>query len=1086
MAKLELHLMGTFNVLCGGKPLSGFESTKVKALLAHLALEHQRPRARETLAGLFWPEQSDEQARKNLRQAISNLRKTLGDTDSANPFLTITPAALQLRASENIWVDAVELDAHIEHCKRHRHRRLETCPACMRRMERVVTLYQGEFLQGLFVSGCQAFEDWQLILRERFHQHVFGALLGLTNHYERLENFEQAIHYAYQQVALDPWREEAHRQLMRLLVAKGQRSAALRQYETCRKVLVEAFGLEPAAETTALYEAARSGVHVTFRSPHQQHNLPAELTNFVGREQELDLIEELLVNPDTRLLTLIGPGGIGKTRLALEATRRVTQNFEHGVFFIPLAGLSTSRFILPTVADILGIPTSPTQDQNTQVKNYLRQREILLILDNFEHLLDGADWLNEMLKEAPELVIVVTSREPLHLQVERRFEVGGLAGPPEGVRTLSEALDYAAARLFVERAGRVRRGFQIEAEELPWLAAICRLVEGMPLALELAAPWVLHHSLAEIANRITHSLEILASPMRDLPPRHRSIRAAFEHSWQMLSAAEQQVFQRCAIFRGAFSLAAAIHIAEADSATLAALCIRSLLREIGSGRYSLHELLRQFGEERLIASGEVISIRQKHALFFADLLHAQETALQSSGRAAALKSLAVEAENFFQAWEWVARQQQTPERSHLLQQMLESLYQFLDAQGQWQNGAELLTLALPENGPARSALLVRLSLLHSRMIKLEQANQFLNESLTTAQEPDLALIYYAHSLVAHFGDQYDLAASQCLLALEHHPNPYLEAQIWNQLGQTYTLQGQPEKALQALETALARWQAVGIPAGISDTTSNLGEIYVDRGEYETANRLLQYSVSLCRDENDRPRLGYALARLGYALSMQQQTADAEACYLESLEIFSEIGHQGNVAVLYNRLANQITDRAQYSKAVAYYEKASDLLRGLNQSSTLGVTLANMGLTVFLLGDLPRAENLLQESLTLLQPTGRLWSIAHAQICLGHVYLKLNDEKRCLVNLNSGIQNALQAQAGPLYPDAAIVIAHLLVRQGRCPVSLLELTIHNPACSTDWQTEGAALLAQGKGLRTQPVFDMLEQALLTCLAMLGSG
>lgn len=1091
MARLELFYLGAFEVLLDGKPVTGFESSKVRALLAYLGIEHDRPHSREKLAGLFWPEQSEETAKKNLRQALSNLRKNLDETTNPNPVLIVTPDSIQIHSGEMVWSDTATFSENMVCCEAHRHRYLETCQPCIRRLQEMVVLYRGDFLQGFFIDGCLEFEDWLLILRERLHQQVLVVQHTLARHHEQRGEITQALYYARRQVELDPWREEAHQQFIRLFAMNGQRSAALRQYDICRKVLAEELGVEPAPETTELYLAVRRGEIEKLASltagKARRSNLPVLTTSFVGREDELAHLDEILADPNTRLLTLIGPGGIGKTRLALEAADNQIFTFKDGVFFVSLVGVATPEFIKPAIAESLGMPTGGTLDLTAQLINFLREKELLLVLDNFEHLLPGAEMLSDMLKNAPGIVIIVTARESLNLQAEQRYEVSGLRYPAEGEVSESRALLYAGIKLFVERARRIQRDFQPDAAALPWLVQICRLVEGMPLALELAATWILNFTLEQIVNEISRSLEFLAAPMRDLPPRHRSVWAAFEHSWQQLSPQEAAIFCKCSAFRDSFSLSAAQAVSGANLQILVALTEKSLIRQTAPDRYEMHELLRQFGEEKLNTGPDAFATHLAYACYYAGKLDELSLSLKSAGRSQALAELTVESENLLHAWRWVAQIETVPERDSLLESMLDSLYQFFEAHGLWQSGIEILTLALPNAGQNRAALLTYLGLLHSRMQQLDQAKPLLDEALELAQEAsdedELALIYFALSTLEYFSDRLEQAVEMGLMALQYHPDPYLAAQVWNRLGTTHNLMGLPDQARASYETALSLWQQVGIPAGIADTLSNLGEYLVDMGDYNKANQLLRQSVSLCREDDDRPRLGYSLSRLGYGLSMEQSFAEAEACYQESLEIFREMGHRGNMAVLYIRLGNLCNDPVDYPKAQKYYEMAIYLLREIGNVSTLAAALANLGATVFLLGDHDRAQALLQESLGLLRPTGRLWSIAHALISLGHVYLAKNDEKQSLVCFQEGIPMALQAQAGPLYVDAAMGVAVLLIKRYRCPRSLIELALADPACTPNWKIQGESLLNHMVGIINRPLFSTLEDALRYALETL---
>src|SRR6266545_4062733 len=412
-------------------------------------------------------------------------------------------------------------------------------------------------------------------------------------------------------------REASHRQLMRLLAFSGQRSAALAQYATCRRVLDEELGVAPEEETTALYARIQRGADVASPSAARpSDNLAAHtpLTPLIGREGELAQLAERLEDRNCRLLTLIGPGGIGKTRLALQIASGLRGSFRDGVYFVPLAALNAADMLVPAIASALGFALHGLADPKAQLLAYLRTKDMLLVLDNFEQVLDGADVLSDLIQAAPGVVVLATSREPLHLRVEWLMDLDGLPVPQDVEASSVER--SSAVQLFVQTARRMQADFALSPATSPSVVRICQLVAGTPLAIELAAAWVRSQSCVEIARALEQSLEQLATTMRDVPARHRSMRAVFEHSWRLLSDAEQGVLRRLAVFRGGMEADAAEQVAGATSSLLAALVDKSLLRRNGAGRYDLHELVRQYAGEQLEAAGEAGEIRNQHTACF--------------------------------------------------------------------------------------------------------------------------------------------------------------------------------------------------------------------------------------------------------------------------------------------------------------------------------------------------------------------------------------------------------------------------------------------------------------------------------------
>ena len=383
-------------------------------------------------------------------------------------------------------------------------------------------------------------------------------------------------------------------------------------------------------------------------------NLPVLLTPFVGREAMLVELKERLQDPDCRLLTLVGPGGSGKTRLALEAAAVQLANYTHGVFFGSLAPLQSVEAIVPTVAEALGFSLHEEVEPRRQLLDYLRQKSVLLILDNFEHLLADAELVTDILRAASEVRILATSRERLNVQGEHVFPVAGMAFPDR--ETAADAPDHSAVKLFVQSAQRARPDFELQGDDLRYMVRICRLVEGIPLAILLAAGWVEMLAPAEIATEIGQSLDFLETDLRDVPERQRSMRAVFDHSYRLLAEREREVLQALSVFRGGFTREAAQRVADAPLRELIALVHKSLLHRMPRGRYELHELLRQYVADKLETSGEANAARDAHSVYYADFLYQREEDLKGRRQLGALDEIEADFENVRAAWIWAIKQ----------------------------------------------------------------------------------------------------------------------------------------------------------------------------------------------------------------------------------------------------------------------------------------------------------------------------------------------------------------------------------------------------------------------------------------------
>lgn len=691
MKPLALYVLGPFHLTRQGMPITAFRSDKVRALLVYLALEHDRPHRRDELASLLWPEMSDEAARRNLRLSLHRLRQTLGD-DEASALFNLTRDTVQCRL-KTIWVDALAFEEMLTSVRRHPHEAVEKCDVCAKHLTRAVDLYRGDFLQGFILKDTLPFSEWVAVQRERWHYLAVKALFWLAEYHRRRGRFDDACRYAQRQLELEPWREEAHRQLMDVLARLGDVSAALAQYEACCHVLAEEFGVAPDEETQRLYRRIRQ----MRRAPSP--SLPTQFTSFVGREREMAWLGERLNDPHTRLVTVVGPPGVGKTRLALEAAATHAAAFLNGVCFVPLADVHTPEHLEDVLAERLGCDGGRRGTARDQVLRCLHEREMLLILDNFEGLLAAPDdrhrevvrILEDIAQHASAIKVLITSREPLHVSWEWVLRL-------EGLRCASEAaqadeggvLMSPAGRLFTKRAQQVYWDFDPQ-QEAPHIARICRLVEGLPLGLELAAAWLDRLSCREIADRLQHHLDFLEAPFQDVEERHRSLRAAFESSWQLLSPDQQRALRRLAVFVGEFTVGAAREVAEVPAAVLEVLADKSLLYRTASGRYGMHEMVRTFAREKLHAvPTEVEDVARRHSRYYAHLFHARVNDLRGAKQGQALDVIRQEWPNVRAAWAWAIghRNEET------ILAALEGLYHFLELSGRFREGAEMLGQAL--------------------------------------------------------------------------------------------------------------------------------------------------------------------------------------------------------------------------------------------------------------------------------------------------------------------------------------------------------------------------------------------------------
>ena len=460
MARCCITLFGNMQVSLDGGPLHALESGKVRGLLAYLAVESGQAHERERLAGLFWPEMSEAQARHSLSQSLHNLRQALGEAgttgalppqpSSACSYLLVTPHTVQFNPHSPACLDVREFDARISAVRQHAHRHLETCAHCTLLLQEAERLYQGDFLASVSLRGCHAFEEWVLLWRERLRRQFCQALADLVTCYEARDELRSALELTERWVHVDPLNEAAQRRLMRLLALDGQRTQALARYTAFSRLLATELGVEPSRESQQLYQRILAEESAQTNLPGLPGRLPVPLTPFVGRQDELAELTSWLRASQARLVTLLGPGGCGKTRLALQAARSLRYDFPDGIFLVSLSGIGSSEAFLPALASGLNLVfQSDWGDPFEQLSAYLQRRHLLLILDSFEEALPASHALTRLLQAAPGLQLLVTSRTRLNVQAEQVFPLQGLhypalTGPARAELNLA---DYSALQL---------------------------------------------------------------------------------------------------------------------------------------------------------------------------------------------------------------------------------------------------------------------------------------------------------------------------------------------------------------------------------------------------------------------------------------------------------------------------------------------------------------------------------------------------------------------------------------------------------------------------------------------------------------
>jgi predicted ATPase len=641
-----------------GQPFSGLRIRPAIALCVYLACQPERHR-REQLMELLWPEWSQSSAQQNLRQTVYTLRQALPIVASRSgngpvPLILAYRETLQLNPDA---VVAVDVHRFVALLKRSTTDNLIEATVC----------YRGDFLADFYLPDSAVFEEWANARREAYRRLVLEGLDRLTDIAFEKHDPAMAEGFARRQLEIDILRESAHRQLILALARSGQRAAALTHYEAYRQLIKAELGIEPSSDIRTLSEQIAAGQEApakwdgTTRSKTRT-NLPAQMTSFLGREREVVDLVDLIREPAIRLVTLTGAGGTGKTRLALEVAGQVANHFEDGVVFVPLETLREPAQILPELMRLMEIKEKIGEPLANTVKAYLRDRRMLLVLDNFEQIADGAPIISDLLRATPDVKIIVTSREELRIYGENVYAVPPMALPPEEARTAGALQEYESVQLFVQRAHSVQREFRLTNDNAVDVAMICRGLDGLPLAIELAAARLKRMTPAQLREDLGSRLRLLASDLRDVNSRQRTLRNLIDWSYNMLSDKERVLFARLGVFAGGWTLEAAEAIAAGEPVTDVLRSLESLLEKNlvlarvdlkGDLRYGMLETIREYAAEKLQELGESDRFAEKHLDYFFALR--KGGAIQSN-LAYTLDLWAVEQANYLAAIEWGSRQ----------------------------------------------------------------------------------------------------------------------------------------------------------------------------------------------------------------------------------------------------------------------------------------------------------------------------------------------------------------------------------------------------------------------------------------------
>lgn len=935
---LAFQFLGPPQLILENEPVH-VNRRSIVALLAYLAVndsgQAKRTYTRESLSALLWPDYDQVKAFTNLRHTLWEIQKYFG-----SGWLLATRETIGLHANAKLWVDVQRFESLLSESKVQSDVSLR-----IPLLSECVKLYRHHFLTGFNLKNAPTFEEWSLVKADELRHKHTEALTLLAEDYCLLGNAELALQHARRLITLDPLNESAHRLLMQVYSQVGQHNAALKQYQTFEQTLRKELGLDPRPETRALYKQIRKNdikhveVGIKRETKAPQNNLPQQLTSFIGREQQQTEIVSL--TEMNRLVTLTGSGGVGKTRLSLQVARKLLGSYPDGVWFIELTPLTNPDLIPQTILSTLRLGEQAGKTPLKILEEQLSNKKLLLILDNCEHLIEASARVTyTLLISAPEVRILATSREALRVSGELSWLVPSLSLPePKSQLAFEKLTQYESIQLFIERALLVQPHFRVDQTSMLAIAQICFRLDGIPLAIELAAARVNALGVKQIAKRLDDRFRLLTRSSRTALERHQTLHAAIDWSYNLLDADEKKLLARLSVFMGGWTLEAAEQVCRRNEDEFDVLNVLSDLIDkslvvmdgsTGEARYRFLETTRQYALEKLHDSKQNEILRNQHLTYFLDLAEQGNSEISGQYQAEVIDRLDAELDNFRAALDWSVLNQYTESALKMLgalgwawdmrgyynelrswfdqirvlgdcnaypeayARLLNHLGRFAadfdrrpDAEAILQE-SRAIWLRLGSRGePGLAAVLCFLGMNAHHNGNLEQAESFYNQSLAVAQKCNHHRIIAGSTCflgqIAQERGQNAMAHGFYIHALElarRTDDLLLIAIGAGNLGDLFLEQGNYEKARPLFDEELEVNEKLQFRFGLAHTWISFGDLHRRVGDYVKAEQCLEKSMKVSRDLGMRERMSYNLYLLGLLALHQNNYSSASVRFSE--------------------------------------------------------------------------------------------------------------------------------------------------------------------------------------------------------------
>jgi DNA-binding SARP family transcriptional activator/Tfp pilus assembly protein PilF len=1046
---LHAEFFGSFSISINSCPIVEISSLKARGLFAYLILENHQAHSRSTLASLFWPDVPEQTALHNLRQALTTIKKAISVSIDGLELFSGERESLRINDDVDIQVDILEFEKRIQVLLDH-HDGRSACGFPIHQLKATMSCAAGEILPLLTLPDTDLFEDWLTLRKERINRFRVSGYSVLLKYYESRGEWIQARKTAEAMLAIAPWDEDIHARLIQILLQSSLANVALTHYHSAVRYLKSSLDIEPGLvlqNAHADIQRFLSSGKIHTQRISQIINLPGYATPFVGRDNEIMALENWISNPDYKVITITGPGGSGKTRLAVELARLQNTFFKDGIYFISVAGCFTIEEMTSTILGALGDGVEHKSNSMEELLTWAHYRCALMILDNVEDVQTAALLVKELTEAAPNIVLLLTAYSFLNLMGEKVYALNGLS-TLKGDK--SDAVKLFFSHLQVESFPEAQQpDFINNAVE------ICDLVEGFPLAIDLASCQTRWIPIAEIRKDLQASIDILNSQSINLPERHRSIQASFENVWKRLSAQEQLLIFRLTIFENPFRVQAAQAVCDVDESILLDFSKRSLLIWDGLQHYRFHRVVKQNVLERYkLSEGEQEKLAERHALWF----HNQSTDLFKDckgdrfihfykGIEGALSDIVAGALWFCQTWNW-----------KLLNDLITTLDKYFDNLSLFREGANtfqklLQTISEDEqNLIYRARLICRIALFRLQIQQYENISENINFGLETARKFNLQAeeVYCLNAI-----STYAYKCKNSSTAIDYANQAFeLSRKINNKDEEAHSLY-------------------------------NLGCAQVNMGDISQAEDNLNASRVLCEQLEDWRRLSKVLNVLADIACYRGDYNLALKHYQQALVIVRSNQNLYSESLILNNVGTAYLEMKNYSKADEYFSKSVDICRQISDREGESIALSNLGETAAYQSDYESAIYYNEQALVIAEEIESDWSILAARIVLAQAYRECGDPTAAKNELIRLLKRSFELEAMNFFHRGVVEACRLLMHVGKEQdlAPILEVTMTAEGAEESTRQKAKATRDQLKEktaakqlLDTRSIFTVLTERL----------